>query len=232
MQDGAIQHVEALIHEADRDLLSSGDVGVVHGGPSSDSAPPPDPETELEEEENPVLLQLIESSRDMRRRAMRAASEDDKGLRREEFVNQLGIAYSDTIDPDTGVSCLDVSDADRAYYGHRDDAAFTAYRQSLVQLLDDLRWLKRERFVANSTQEDVVLMNYIQLQVAYPSAIAKSRRGGVGRGGGNQLLGSLDELLSDSLQTATTALRRAKELADLFASMVALQGSPSKQQLR
>ena len=172
-----------------------------------------------EAERDPVLIQLIESSRDMRRRAQRVTHQDDS-LQREEFVKQLGIAYADTVDPTTGMSCLDSSDADRAYYGHRDDAAYTAYRTSLLQLLDDIQWLKREKFIAESVKEDAALLEYIGLKLAATErcmtcsmTIARCKCDSSRAPG----MADVGALMSQSAERANEALGRAQELAKSLA---------------
>lgn len=198
-------------------------------GEADDRAATPDPFDD-DAEEDPVLIQLIESSREMRRRAMRASHQRDN-LRREEFVDQMGITYDDTVDPETGMSCLDVTDAQRAYYGHHDDAAVTAYRQSLLQLLDDLQWLKRERFLAAGIDDDSTLHDYIAAQVAYPSVIVRRRRSLRNAAVGPNGIADLQGLLVVSEATAASALRRAKDLSDHLQVMLSLQrGTHTREQ--
>lgn len=96
----------------------------------------------------PVPIHEIE----IRREDIRRHGHADRDTSKQEFAASLGIDVSDTRDPDSGHSVLEVTEALRSYFGDPEDEAFRSFRRNLVRVSNDILFLKENSFVGADIQ--------------------------------------------------------------------------------
>lgn len=100
----------------------------------------------------------------------------DRETSKQEFVAQLGIAFENTCDPDSGRSVLEVSEAVRAYYGDPMDEAYRVYRFNLMRVTgDNSEFLKVNSFLAPNVQKEYEITHPDDHATRWPEEVVNAK---------------------------------------------------------
>lgn len=119
-----------------------------------------------DEEIVPKCLHDVEVGRETHRRASWKDSADDISTTRQEFAAKIELDVMMTKDPQDGLSVLDVSPAQRAYYGDPIEESFAALKYALGPVHPSIDWIKNRGIMTAPIASEFARMKWIEENMA------------------------------------------------------------------